>query len=211
MTANKDRLRQLTTIPLGDECSLILTKGIPPKLGDTKHFIIPCFLQEVQVHNALADLGESVNLMPLSLFEKLGLGKLRPTLMTIQLADKSVKLPKGIAEDIMVQVDKLIFPVDFVVMEIDEDKDIPHIPGRPFLNTARVIIDVNDGSLKLRVGLDEVTFNIHKIMKHPNDDDLGLVESIHEILDEHLGEILMIHNLRSTPLNKEHFQSTPVP
>ncbi|XP_071728103.1 uncharacterized protein [Rutidosis leptorrhynchoides] len=107
--------------------------------------------------------------MSLSLFEKLGLGKLRPTLMTIQLADRSVKLPKGITEDIMVQVNKFIFPVDFVVMEIDKDTDIPLIIGRPFLNTARAIIDVNDGSLKLRVGLDEVTFSIDKIMKHPNE------------------------------------------
>ncbi|XP_071699907.1 uncharacterized protein [Rutidosis leptorrhynchoides] len=102
ITTNKDRLRQLTTLPLGEECSLILTKGITPKLGDTGRFTIPCFLQEVQVHNALADLRASVNLIPLSLFEKLGLGKLRPTLMTIQLDDRSVKLPKGIAEDIMV-------------------------------------------------------------------------------------------------------------
>ncbi|XP_071708794.1 uncharacterized protein [Rutidosis leptorrhynchoides] len=121
--------------------------------------------------------------MPLSLFEKLGLGKLRPTLMTIQVADQSFKLSKGISEDIMVQVDKFSFPVDFVIMEIDEDKDIPLILGRYFLNTARAIIDVNDGSLKLRVNLDEITFNIDKIMKHPNEENLRLQDSIQEMVD----------------------------
>ncbi|GJR05626.1 reverse transcriptase domain-containing protein [Tanacetum coccineum] len=102
--------------------------------------------------NALADLGASINLMPHSLFLKLGISELKPTKMGIQLADRSTKYPIGICENLLVKTDKFIFLIDFVILEMDEDASVPIILGRPFLATTRVVIDVYDGKLSLRVG-----------------------------------------------------------
>ncbi|XP_022880870.1 uncharacterized protein LOC111398167 [Olea europaea var. sylvestris] len=91
---------------------------------------------------ALYDLGVSINLMPLSLFRELGLGKLKPTPVTLQLVDSSIKYPRKIIENILVKVDKFIFLVDFVILDMEEDKDVPLILGRPFLATGRALIYV---------------------------------------------------------------------
>ena len=89
--------------------------------------------------------------------------------MTLQLADISMKYPYGVAEDVLVNVDKFMFPVDFVVMDIEEDTEVPLILGRPFMKTAKVIIDVDDGKLKVRVQDDEVNLNVFEAMQHPKD------------------------------------------
>ena len=99
-------------------------------------------------------------MMPYNVFQKLGLGELKPTRMSIQLADKSIKHPRGIIEDVLVKVDKFIFPVDFVILDMNYDSEVPLILGRPFLATARAIIDVDDGKLMLRVGDEKVVFLI---------------------------------------------------
>ncbi|XP_027362486.1 uncharacterized protein LOC113870087 [Abrus precatorius] len=121
-------------------------------------------LKELIVDRALADLGASINLMPYSVFKKLGLGEPRLTRMSIQLADRSIKYPRGIIEDVLVKVDKFIFLVDFVILDMDEDIDVPLILGRLFLATAGAIIDVRDGKLILRVG-DEKEFLISNPLK----------------------------------------------
>jgi len=94
---------------------------------------------------------------------------LTPTRMTLQLADRSMKYPYGVAEDVLVKVDKFMFPVDFVVMDIEEDTEVPLILGRPFMKTAKVIIDIDDGKLKVRVQDDEVNFNVFEAMQHLKD------------------------------------------
>ncbi|BAU01143.1 hypothetical protein VIGAN_11030900, partial [Vigna angularis var. angularis] len=91
--------------------------------------------------------------------------------MTLQLADRSIKYPQGVVEDVLVKVDKFLFPMDFVVMEMKEDTEIPLILGRPFMKTARVLIDVDEGKLKVRVEDEEVNFNVFEAMSHPNDED----------------------------------------
>ncbi|XP_071727870.1 uncharacterized protein [Rutidosis leptorrhynchoides] len=192
LLSNKDRLREIITLPLSKECSLVPHHGIPPKLGDTGRFMGPYYLQYVQISNALADLGASVNLMPYSLFKKLGLNELRTMRMTIQLADRSVKIPQGIAEDILVRVDKFAFPVDFIIMDIEADTEVPFILGRPFLNTAKVVIDIHEKSLKLRVSKEEVTFNVDQLMNHPREEDVSLIDSLQELIDEHLEESMAI-------------------
>jgi len=107
--------------------------------------------------------------MPLSMLRRIGDLEVRPTRMTLQLADRSMKYPYGVAEDVLVKVDKFMFPVDFVVMDIEEDIEVPLILGRPFMKTAKVIIDVDDGKLKVRVQDDEVNFNVFEAMQHPKD------------------------------------------
>ncbi|XP_073120421.1 uncharacterized protein [Henckelia pumila] len=110
-------------------------------------------------HKALCDLGASINLMPYSVFRKLSLGEPKSTRMSLQLADRSIKYPRGIIEDVLVKVDKFIFPVDFVVLDMEEDLDMPLILGRPFLATGKTLIDVQKGELLLRVGEEKISFD----------------------------------------------------
>ena len=100
---------------------------------------------------ALCDLGASINLMSLSIFKRLGLGEAKPTTVTLQLADRSLKHPRGMIEDILVKVDKLILPADFIVLDMEEDREISIILGRPFLATGGALIDVQKGDLTMRV------------------------------------------------------------
>ena len=104
--------------------------------------------------------------MSLSIFKRLGLGEARPTTVTLQHADRSLKHPRGVIEDVLVKVDKFIFPADFIVLDMEEDKEIPIILGRPFLATGRAMIDVKRGELKLRVHEDEVKFNVFEAVRH---------------------------------------------
>ncbi|XP_075473905.1 uncharacterized protein LOC142504954 [Primulina tabacum] len=102
-----------------------------------------------------------------SFSRKLGLGKLKPTQMSLQLADGSVKHPRGVKEDVLIKVGKFTFPTDFVVIDMEEDKEMPLILGRPFLATDKVVIEVQEGKLRLRVGKEEITFNVFNALKHP--------------------------------------------
>ncbi|XP_062119267.1 uncharacterized protein LOC133833019 [Humulus lupulus] len=103
--------------------------------------------------------------------KRLGLGEARPTTVTLQLADRSVKHPRGIIEDVLVKVDKFIFPADFIVLDMKEDMDVPIILGRPFLATGQALIDVQKGELTLRVQGEEVVFNVFKALKFANVND----------------------------------------
>ncbi|XP_076914017.1 uncharacterized protein LOC143572854 [Bidens hawaiensis] len=113
--------------------------------------MIPCLYGSDAMSHALADLGASINLMPYCLYEKLDLGELTLTRMSLSLADRSVKYPRGIIENLLVKVDKLVFPVTFVVLDMEADEKVPIILGRPFLRTAMELIDVYDGKITLRV------------------------------------------------------------
>ncbi|GJT78435.1 reverse transcriptase domain-containing protein [Tanacetum coccineum] len=163
---NKAKLENAaSSITLSEECSAAIQKNLPQKKGDPGNFTLPCHIGTMPVKNALTDLGASINLMPHSLFLKLGISELKPTKMSIQLADRSIKYPIGVCENLLGKINKFIFPVDFLILEMDEDASVPIILGRPFLATARAIIDVHDGKLSLRVGEESVTFNIGKSIK----------------------------------------------
>ncbi|GJW37685.1 reverse transcriptase domain-containing protein [Tanacetum coccineum] len=123
-----------------DESSAMIQNKVPPKLGEPGSFLIPCNFNKTFSCNALADLGASINLMPYSLYAKLSLKTLKPTKMSVRLADRSFQYPVGIAENMLVKVGKFIFPVDFVILEIEEDSKVPLILGRPFLHTADAVI-----------------------------------------------------------------------
>ena len=124
---------------------------MPKKEGDPGRVTLPVTIGEVYVGKGLIDLGSSINLIPLSIVKRLGNVELRSTRMTLQLADKSTTCPHGVALDLLVKVDKFFFPVDFVVIDMEEDMDAPLILGRPFMKTARMMIDVDDGLMKVRV------------------------------------------------------------
>ena len=167
--SKKRKLEEHETVILTKESSAILQKKLPPKLKDPGSFTIPCTVGKSYFDRALCDLGASINLMPFSVFRKLGLGEVKPTTISLQLADRSIKYPRGVIEDILVKVDKFIFPANFIVLDMDEDEEIPLILGRPFLAPGRTLIDVQQGKLVLRVGEDEVTFDVFKPMKFPSE------------------------------------------
>ncbi|GJY12850.1 reverse transcriptase domain-containing protein [Tanacetum coccineum] len=149
---NTEKLLELAKIPLNENCSVMLLKKLPKKLGDPGKFLIPCDFLGMDVCHALADLGTSINLMPLSIWKKLSLPELTPTRMTLELADRSITHPKGIAEDLFFKVRSFHFPIDFVVVDFEVDPRVLLILGRSFLRTSRALIDVYEGELILRDG-----------------------------------------------------------
>ncbi|GJS33870.1 reverse transcriptase domain-containing protein [Tanacetum coccineum] len=164
---NKEKLLELAKIPLNENCSAMLLKKLPEKLGDPGKFLIPCNFPGMDVCHALADLGASINLMPLSIWKKLSLPDLTPTRMTLELADRSITYPKGLAEDVFVKVGKFHFPTDFVVVDFKADPRVPLILGRSFLRTSRALIDVYEGELILRDGNEQIIFHVNGTTKHP--------------------------------------------
>ena len=121
--SQKRRLADFEIVHLTEECSAILQRKLPQKLKDPGSFTIPCTIGNAIFERALCDLGASINLMPLSIFKSLGLGEARPTTVTLQLADRSLKHSRGVIEDVLVKVDKFIFPADFIVLDMEEDKE----------------------------------------------------------------------------------------
>ena len=165
--SRKRELTAVETVAFTEDCSAILQNKAPPKLKDPGSFSIPCTIGPLVIDNALCDLGASVSVMPLSVCRKLKNQIMKVTNITLQMADRTVKYPKGILEDVPVKVGKFYIPVDFVVLDMEEDAHIPIILGRPFLHTAGAVIDVKNGRLALSVGDDKVTFNLNTAMKRP--------------------------------------------
>nr|GEZ27698.1 hypothetical protein [Tanacetum cinerariifolium] len=142
LLSNKEKLQELANTPLNENCSEVILKKLPKKLGDPGKFLILCGFSELK-YKALADLGASINLMPLSFWKKLGLPELISTRMTLKLANRAICTPAGIARDVFVSVGKFTFPSDFVIVDYESDPRVPLILERPFLRTARALIDVH--------------------------------------------------------------------
>ena len=136
--ANKRKLSDYEIVAFSKECSAILKRKLPPKLKDLGSFTIPCSIDNSIFEKTLCDLSDCINLMLLSIFRKLGLGEDNPTIVTLQLADRSLTHPRGIIEDVLVKVDKFIIPMDVIVL----DMEVPIILGRPFLAIDQALIDV---------------------------------------------------------------------
>ncbi|CAN6692802.1 unnamed protein product [Malus baccata var. baccata] len=168
LCTNKKRFNDQETVALSEEVSAVLQRKLPPKLKDAGSFTIPCVIGGKEFGRALCDLGASINLMPYSVYKSLNLGDLKETKVVIQLADRSNRYPKGLLEDVLVQVNELIFPADFFVLEMEHDPmptALPLILGRPFLRTARTKIDVYDGILTMEIDGESVKFRIFNAMR----------------------------------------------
>ncbi|XP_016461589.2 uncharacterized protein LOC107784907 [Nicotiana tabacum] len=123
--------------------------------------------------------------MPLAVYTKLGIGRARPTSMLLQLADRTVKRPTGILDDVLVQVEKFVFPADFVILDCQVDEETPLILGRPFLAMGRALIDCETGELKMRLNDEEVIFNVQQSIRKPSEyANCSLVEAVDVILQE---------------------------
>ena len=146
--------------------SAVIKKNLPEKMKDLGSFTIPCTIGGIEIQKALCDSGASINLMPLSIARKLSLGELTPTTVTLQMADRTMAKPEGVIEDVLVKVGKFVFPVDFIILDMEEDSQVPLLLGRPFLATGVALIDMQKGVLTLRVGEEAADFNLLQSLKN---------------------------------------------
>nr|GEY07988.1 reverse transcriptase domain-containing protein [Tanacetum cinerariifolium] len=163
---NKEKLSKMARTPLNENCSAVLLKKLPEKLSDPGKFLIPCYFLGMAECLALADLSASINLMPWSVWKRLSLLDLTPTCMTLELADRLIFHPVGVAKDVYVKVGSFHFSADFVVIDFDADPRVPLILERSFLKTGRALIDVFEGELTLRVGKEAITFILDQTSRY---------------------------------------------
>ncbi|GJV20823.1 reverse transcriptase domain-containing protein [Tanacetum coccineum] len=191
---DKDKIIDLTKTPVNENCSAVILKKFPEKLGDPGRFLIPCDFPEMNECLALADLGASINLMPLSIWKELNLPDLTKTRMILELADRTISTPTGIAEDVFVKVGTFFFPADFVVVDYVADPRVPLILGRPFLRTARALIDVHGEQMTLRHDDQSVTFKVGdtKTFSYNIIESVNRVDVIDIACEEYVQEVLEI-------------------
>nr|GEW77318.1 reverse transcriptase domain-containing protein [Tanacetum cinerariifolium] len=182
LLANKDKLFELAKVPLNENYSAMLLKKLLEKLGDPGKFLIPCDFPGMEVCHALADLGASINLMPLSIWKILSLPELTPTRMTLELADRSITRPIGVAEDVFVKVGKFYFPTDFVMVDFEVDPRVPLILGRSYLRTGHALIDVYGEEITLSVNDESITFNLNQTMRYSSTYDDTFVNRV-DVID----------------------------
>ena len=176
--SGKRKIVEEGIVSLRTTCNAVIKNSIPEKMQDPGSFTIPCEIGHADVGKALCDFRVSINLMPLSVEKRLSFGELTPTAMTLQMVDRTLAHLEGILEDVLIKVGKFIFPVDFVVIDIKEDKQVPLLFRRPFLATGATLIDVKKGELTLKVGDEAVHFNLNHNLKQPklSDDECEIVE-----------------------------------
>ncbi|GJU15331.1 reverse transcriptase domain-containing protein [Tanacetum coccineum] len=190
---NKEKLSEMARTPLNEHCSAVILNKLPEKLGDPVKFLIPSDFPGMEECLALADLGASINLMPLSVWKKLSLPELTPTCMTLELADRTITKLIGIAEDVYLKVGKFKFLTDFVVVDFDADPRVPLILERSFLKIGRALIDVYKGELTLRVGKEAVTFNLDQTSRYSSNYDemtANRIDVIEMACEEYSQEVL---------------------
>ncbi|CAN6694213.1 unnamed protein product [Malus baccata var. baccata] len=173
LCTTKKRISNKEVVQVSDNVSAVLQRKLPPKCKDPGSFTIPCVIGNTKFEHAMLDLGASINVMPYSIYASMNLGELKNDGVIIQLADRSNAYPKGVLEDVLVQVDNLIFPADFYVLEMEDSPNVTPLPillGRPFMKTARTKIDVFKGTLTMEFDGEIINFNISEAMKFPKDD-----------------------------------------
>ncbi|XP_051115786.1 uncharacterized protein LOC127240953 [Andrographis paniculata] len=170
LCTKKQKLRGDENVLAGETVSAVLQRKLPQKCGDPGMFVVPCKIGKMEIKRAMLDLGAAINVMPNSIFKSLNIGPLKETGIIIQLADRTNAYPEGIIEDVLVQVNELIFPVDFYVLDMHDDNSpnpSPILLGRPFMCTAQTKIDVKTGTLTMEFEGVKVHFNIFDAMGYP--------------------------------------------
>nr|GEZ93539.1 reverse transcriptase domain-containing protein [Tanacetum cinerariifolium] len=194
---NQEKLSEMARTPLNKHCSAVLLKKLPKKLGDPGKFMIPCDFPGMTECLALADLDASINLLPFSMWKRLSLPDLTPTCMTLDLADRSISRPIGVAEDVYVKVGSFYFLADLVVVDFDADLRVPLILGRSFLKTKRALIYVFKGELTLCVGKEAITFNLDQTSRYSanySDMTAKRIDVIDMACEEYSQEVLGFSN-----------------
>ncbi|GJZ75873.1 reverse transcriptase domain-containing protein [Tanacetum coccineum] len=196
LLSNKEKLIELANTPISENCLAVILKKLPEKLGDPRKFLIPCGFNELKC-KALADLGASINLMPLSVWKELGLPKLIPTQMTLELANRNICTPKGIARVVFISVGKFTFLADFVIVDYESDPRIPLILGRPFLRTARALIDVHGEEMIIHDGNERLILNMRNdtlsYSNKPHQESIKMID-VYNVSHEEIREDLFATN-----------------
>ncbi|GJY93202.1 DNA-directed DNA polymerase [Tanacetum coccineum] len=192
LLTNKARLEEACKITMNERCSAVLLNKLPSKEKDRGSFTISCDIGQLHIDNALADLGANISLMPYTMYEKLGLGEPKATRMSLELADRSIQYPRGIIENVLIKVDKFVLPIDFVILDLPKDSRVPIILGRPFLATAREMINVFNKKITLRVGDDEVIFDVDQSIKitPTEDDECYGIDDLDDTINAEVQELL---------------------
>ncbi|KAM1224911.1 hypothetical protein ACFX2G_044693 [Malus domestica] len=172
LCTTRKRISSKEVVKVSENVSAVLQCKLPTKCKDTGSFTILCVIGNTRFESAMLALGASINIMPYSIYASMHLGELKNDGVIIQLADRFNAYPKGVLEDVLVQVNHLIFPVDFYVLEMDESDHSPTLPiliGRPFMKTAQTKIDVAKGLVTMAFGGDMISFNIPESVENTND------------------------------------------
>nr|GFB08605.1 reverse transcriptase domain-containing protein [Tanacetum cinerariifolium] len=203
----KEKLLELANTPLNENCLAVILKKLPEKLGDPGKFLIPCGFSELKC-KALADLCASINLMPLSVWKRLGLPELISIQMTLELANRVIYTPAGIARDVFVPVGKFTFPADFVIFDYESDPRVILILGRPFLRTARALIDVHGEEMILRDGDERLTLNItHDISSYsnqPKKESINMINIYDDSSEDFLEDLFATNHQSGNPTFSSH-------
>ncbi|XP_070019995.1 uncharacterized protein [Nicotiana sylvestris] len=194
LMSQKFDFQDLATVTLTHTCSVGVTKLVAEKLSDPGSFTIPCTIGNFPFAKALCDLGASINIMPLAIYKRLGIGKSRPTSMLLQLADKTVNRTSSILDDVLIQVGKFVFAADFVILDCRVDEEIPIILVRPFFATGRALINCETGELEMRLNDEEITFNVQKSMRRPSEFANCSLIDVMDVIVEEDDEILTIED-----------------
>nr|GEZ07660.1 reverse transcriptase domain-containing protein [Tanacetum cinerariifolium] len=190
LIGNKEKLSEMSRSPMNEHCSAVILNKLPRKLGDPGKFLIPCEFLGMDECLALADLGKSINLMPLFVWEGLSLPKLTPSCMTLELADRSVSKPIGIAKDVSVKVGVFHFPADFVVVDFEPDPRVSLILSGCFLKTGRALINVHKGELTLHIRNKAITYNLDQTLRYSANYNQMTTNKIDVICEEYSQEVL---------------------
>nr|GFD23138.1 reverse transcriptase domain-containing protein [Tanacetum cinerariifolium] len=178
---------------MNEHCSAVILNKLPRKLRDPGKFLIPYEFPRMDECLTLADLGASINLMPLSMWEALSLPELTPTCMTLKLADRLISKPIGIAKDVSFKAGVFHFPADFVVVDFEPDPRVPLILERCFLKTGRVLIDVHKGELTIRIRNEAITYNLDQTVRYSanyNQMTANKIDVIEMACEEYCQEVL---------------------
>ncbi|XP_071925241.1 uncharacterized protein [Coffea arabica] len=190
LCTGKKKLKGNEKVHMGENVSAVLQKKLPPKYKDPGMFTVPCKIGNIKIEKAILDLGASINVMPRSVYNLMNVGPLKETGIIIQLADRSNAYPDGVLEDILVQIDNLIFPTDFYVLDMEDDNSnsSPILLGRPFLKTARTKIDVFTGTLTMEFDGDVIKFSIYDAMKYPGEShSVFVIDVIDSLAQQNFG------------------------
>ncbi|XP_062119042.1 uncharacterized protein LOC133832752 [Humulus lupulus] len=197
--SKKRKMEDYEMVALTEECSSILQRKLPQNLRDPGSFTIPCTIGKFECKHALCDLGASINLMPLSVFRRLGLGEASPTTVTLQLADRSIKHPRGLIEDVLVTVDKFIFPADFIVLDMEEDENGEEVVFNVF--KALKFANVNDSCFKVDMvekAVAEINLTEDSLQKSLT------IEDIDDELDSEVQECVQWMNSKGPIYNRKY-------
>ncbi|GJY93606.1 reverse transcriptase domain-containing protein [Tanacetum coccineum] len=218
LLSNKEKLLELANIPFNENCLAVILKKLPEKLGDPGKFLIPCGFSELKC-KALADLGTSINLMPLSVWKKLGLPELISTRMTLELANRAICRPAGIARDVFVPVGKFTFLADFVIVDYESDPRVPLILRRPFLQAAHALIDVHGEEMILRDGDERLILNMRhdtsSYSNKPKKESINMIDIYNVSHEDYLEDLFANEKITNhlsvnpTPISDPIVSSSP--